>query len=303
MQYPPFQVTKRASGYLKPIGETFHTVDSWKSRFTGNRHSNAPLDGSPPVLGRIQTLETRLARSRSEIQAAQALRYEVFYREMSATADVMTRVTKRDKDKYDRICDHLLVIDRDRPEHTRTVGTYRFLRQKLAEENGGFYSGKEYDLEPVLRRNAHLEFLELGRSCVLPAYRCKRTVELLWQGIWTYVLRHKVDVMIGCASLEGTDLDKLALPLSFLHHHARAPKDWRIKAVPGSGNSMKRISKEELDTKKALKSLPPLIKGYLRVGAWIGEEAVIDRQFGTTDVLIILPVANINPRYINYFGT
>jgi putative hemolysin len=126
---------------------------------------------------------------------------------------------------------------------------------------------------------------------------------LLWQGTWSYVVRNKVDVMIGCASFEGTDLQQLALPLSFLHHHARAPEGWRVGAVAGKGQSMNRMAQQDINTKEALRSLPPLIKGYLRVGAWIGEEAVFDPQFGTTDVLILLPVANINPRYITYFGT
>jgi putative hemolysin len=182
------------------------------------------------------------------------------------------------------------------------VGTYRLLRQEVAERHFGFYSAGEYDIAPLLAANRALRFLELGRSCVLKPYRTKRTVELLWHGIWSYVLHHRMDVMIGCASLQGTDPEALALPLSFLHHHARAPEAWRARARDERYTAMDRLPKEAVNPKAALQSLPPLIKGYLRVGASCGEGAVIDRNFGTTDVLVILPVAGISERYINHFG-
>jgi putative hemolysin len=153
-----------------------------------------------------------------------------------------------------------------------------------------------------LARHSGLKFLELGRSCVLPHYRNKRTVELLWHGIWTYLLQHRHDVMIGCASLDGTDPDRLALPLSYLHHFARAPEPWRAHALSPRYVEMNRLAKESIEPKAALRKMPPLIKGYLRLGAFIGDGAVIDRQFGTTDVLIVLPVAAIKARYIEHFG-
>ena len=116
------------------------------------------------------------------------------------------------------------------------------------------------------------------------------------------MLRHKLDAMVGCASLEGTDPNKLALQLSFLHHHARAPEAWRVRALPERYVDMNRMQKSAIDPKAALHALPPLIKGYLRLGAFVGDGAVIDRQFGTTDVLIILPVEKIDPRYFEHFG-
>jgi len=137
---------------------------------------------------------------------------------------------------------------------------------------------------------------------VLPPYRNKRTVELLWHGIWTYVRRHRFDVMIGCASLDGTEPDRLALQLSFLHHYARASLEWRASAHGGRRIEMNRMPKDAINPKAALHELPPLLKGYLRLGAFVGDGAVIDYQFGTTDVLVILPVAAINSRYIQHFG-
>jgi putative hemolysin len=262
-----------------------------------------------PVLGRIGSLEVRLATTTREIRQAQRLRYKVFYEEMAAVPNGTGLLSRRDFDDYDAVCDHLLVLDHDvkrrpfRPARPLVVGTYRLLRQEVAERHGrGFYTMGEYDVAPLVEAHPGLRFLELGRSCVLEPYRNKRTVELLWHGIWTYVLHHRVDVMFGCASLEGTDPRKLALPLSFLHHFARASGAWRTTALPDRHTPMDILPREAVDPKKALQVLPPLIKGYLRLGATFGDGAVVDPQFGTTDVLVILPVAAINPRYIGHFG-
>jgi putative hemolysin len=261
-----------------------------------------------PVLGRIGSLEVRLATTAKEIRRAQRLRFKVFYGEMSAAPRGAALISRRDVDAYDAICDHLLVLDHDvkrkpfRPAKPKVVGTYRLLRQDMAERHGGFYTRGEYDIAPLLKAHPNLRFLELGRSCVLKPYRNKRTVELLWHGIWTYVLHHRIDVMMGCASLEGTDPHDLAMPLSFLHHYAAAPAEWQARALAGRFTAMDLLPKEAVDPKAALRALPPLIKGYLRLGATFGTGAVIDRQFGTTDVLVVLPVSAINPRYIDHFG-
>jgi putative hemolysin len=260
-------------------------------------------------LGRLGSLEVRLASTPAEVRAAQALRYRVFYEEMSAFPDARTLWRRRDADAFDRICDHLLVLDHDdlearpfRKARPRVVGTYRLLRQEVAERHNGFYTAGEFDIEPLLARHRGLNFLELGRSCVMKPYRTKRTVELLWHGIWAYALRHDIDAMIGCASFEGTDPSRLALPLSFLHHHAAPDADWHVEALPGRGATMNRLPIEAVDMKAALASLPPLVKGYLRLGAMIGRGAVVDEQFGTVDVLVLLPVDRISERYVKYYG-
>ncbi len=265
------------------------------------------------VYGRIGDLEVRLARTRADVKRAQRLRYDVFYNEMSARASFAMQMRGRDEDPYDAVCDHLLVIDTSLPcasgrdwgrqQNPRVVGTYRVLRQDVAHRKLGFYTQSEYDIAPLMAAKPNYRFMELGRSCVLKPYRTKRTVELLWHGLWTYVREHKVDVMIGCASFEGTDPDAHTMPLSFLHHHARAPEEWRVHAHEHLSVPMNRLPKEQVDAKAALKAMPPLIKGYLRLGAVVGDGAVIDRQFGTTDVLIVLPVERIDPRYFDYFGS
>ncbi|MGO4706062.1 GNAT family N-acetyltransferase [Microvirga sp. 2MCAF38] len=261
-----------------------------------------------PVLGRIGSLEVRLATTTAEIRAAQKLRFKVFYGEMSAEPNGTARISRRDVDEYDALCDHLLVLDHDvkaKPFRTgkpKVVGTYRLLRQEVADRHRGFYTAAEYDIAPLIKAHSGLRFLELGRSCVLKPYRTKRTVELLWQGIWTYVQHHRIDVMIGCASLEGTNPRELALPLSFLHHFASAPPNWQASAVPTRFTPMDLLAKEAINPKTALHALPPMIKGYLRLGATFGRGAVIDRQFGTTDVLVILPVSAISKRYVEHFS-
>lgn len=274
--------------------------------YSGLRVPDQSAVRTTDILGRLGTLEVRLARTAADVRRAQHLRYKVFYKEMSAVPDATALLARRDIDPYDAMCDHLLVVDHAAPNKVgkpSVVGTYRLLRQDRAERHAGFYSAGEFNIGALVARHRELKFLELGRSCVLPPYRNKRTVELLWHGIWSYVLQHRLDVMIGCASLEGTDPDRLALPLSFLHHFARAPEDWRTSALPRRYVEMNRMRKAAIDRKAALHALPPLIKGYLRLGASIGDGAVIDRQFGTTDVLIVLPVSAISARYIGHFGS
>lgn len=266
----------------------------------------------PPakVYGRIGALEVRLARSRSDLRLAQRLRYEVFYNEMSARPSLKARMRRRDEDRFDAVCDHLLVVDLDATRDGRrwsrrkppVVGTYRVLRQDVAERASGFYTQGEYDIAPLIAARPTYRFLELGRSCVLKPYRTKRTVELLWHGLWTYVREHKMDVMIGCASFEGTDPADHAMALSFLHHFAMAPPEWRVRAHDHLHVPMDLLPKDKVDPKAALKAIPPLVKGYLRLGAVVGDGAVIDRQFNTVDVLIVLPVERIDKRYFEHFG-
>jgi putative hemolysin len=276
--------------------------------FVSIRPGDWDVGQGPGPLGRLGTLEVRLAATDAEIRRAQALRYQVFYDEMSATANLRMRSSRRDADRFDRLCDHLIVIDHASRRQSglvrqpAIVGTYRLLRQEAAGAAGGFYSAGEFDIAPLVSRKANLRFLELGRSCVLPRYRNKRTLELLWHGVWAYVLEHRLDVMIGCASLEGTEPERLAAPLSFLHHHARAPEEWRVRARDGLRVDMDMMPRAKIDAKAALRALPPLIKGYLRLGAMVGDGAVIDRQFGTTDVFVVLPVAAIASRYLRHFG-
>lgn len=154
----------------------------------------------------------------------------------------------------------------------------------------------------MLAKHPEKRFLELGRSCVLPEYRNRRTVELLWQGNWAYALEHGIDAMFGCASLPGARPEAHALPLSFLYHNCLAMDEWSVSARPELHTNMDMMPQEAADMRSAMRVLPPLIKGYLRIGAMVSNGAVVDRAFGTTDVMIVLPVSQINDRYLNHYG-
>jgi len=256
------------------------------------------------LLGEIGALQTRLIADPAELDAAQRLRYRVFGDEMGARFSQDSAATDRDEDRFDAVCDHLIVLDTTLPGDApdQIVGTYRLLRDEIAARTGGFYSADEYDIGALVARHEEKRFLELGRSCVMPAYRSKRTIELLWQGIWAYCLRHDIDVMTGCASFPGATAQSHALPLSFLYHHARAEGEWAVDAASTDSVSMDMMPVEAVDMKAALAAMPPLIKGYLRIGAKFAGTAVIDRAFNTTDVMVILPVSTINERYVRYYG-
>jgi L-ornithine Nalpha-acyltransferase len=252
-------------------------------------------------LGRIGPLSVRLARDEAEVRASQRLRHRVFF-EASGTEDSRTKLL--DADRFDAYCEHLLVIDDSLggPVSQRIVGTYRLLREERARAAKGYYSENVYDVGGLMSRHPDRRFLELGRSCVLPEYRSKRIVELLWQGIWAYCQVHSIDVMFGCASFAGTVPAAHALALSFLHHNARAKDDWRVAATSATRACMDLIPVEAVDLRTALAAMPPLVKGYLRLGARFGDGAVVDQEFGSTDVFVIVRSEDISARYLNHFG-
>jgi len=274
-----------------------------------NIHEPGPFEAHLeqwPVLAVSGALEVRLAETEHEVEAAQRLRYSVFYEEMSAIPSPAMREARRDFDKFDEYCDHMLVVDRERLDddgQPMVVGTYRLMRDVDAARAGGFYTAGEYDIAPMLARvKTGTRLLELGRSCVLDTYRSRpAALQLLWKGVMVYVGRFSIDLMFGCASLQGTDPDALALPLSYLHHFHGMPGEAAVRAQPHLYVNMNRMPKEAIDPKEALRTLPPLIKGYVRVGAAIGDGAVIDRQFGTTDVLISVATKRIDARYRSRF--
>jgi len=240
----------------------------------------------------------RLADSPADLEAAQALRYRVFYDEMGAKPDDAMRATRRDFDSFDTTCDHLLVVDSARPADP-VVGTYRFIRREHARVAGNFYSASEYDIAKLA--NFPGTVLELGRSCVDAGYRNRATMQLLWRGVSEYVNAYGIDLMFGCASLPGTDPQQLAVQLSYLYHYHLAPENLRATALPQRKVNMNLLPKDTIDPRRALASLPPLLKGYLRVGGFIGDGAVVDHQFNTTDVCIIVKTDLIAERYTRHY--
>ncbi len=252
----------------------------------------------------VNDLELGLTRQPELIRAAQELRYRVFYEEMGARADAALLESRRDADAFDAIVDHLVVIDRrgGSPAAPHVVGCYRLLRGTVARDDGGFYSAAEFDLEILADRTDQL--VELGRSCVAAAYRNGTVMQLLWRGIAHYLERHGLRIMIGCASLPGTDLERLRPTLAYLAAQHLAPAELRPRAVadrmvalPAAGD----LTPIELRRGKAL--LPPLLKAYLRMGGLIGDGAVLDHQFNTTDVCLVLPTDRLQDRYLRHLAT
>ncbi len=275
-----------------------------------NIYEAGPFEGRVeqwPVLAVSGALEVRLAETELEIEQAQRLRYSVFYEEMSAIPSPQMRETGRDFDKFDDVCDHLLVVDRDANDEDGqplVVGTYRLTRERDAARVGGFYTSSEFDLSPMLRAlPPETKYLELGRSCIIKSYRARPgTMQLLWKGLMAYVARFDIDMMFGCASLPGTNVEEMTLPLSYLHHFVPMPEHLRVKARHEMFVNMDRMPKDAIDPREGIRRLPAILKGYVRAGCGIGDGAVVDRQFGTTDVFIYFPVSGLDARYKSRFG-
>ncbi len=245
-------------------------------------------------------LGVRIATSEAEIDAVQALRWRVFYEEMKAEPSEAALASRRDVDAFDAVADHLLVVDHAiGPGPEGVVGTYRLIQQDAAEQIGRFYSDEEYDLGPLVSFGGKL--LELGRSCVAMEYRGRAVMQLMWRGIAAYVFRHQIDLMFGCASLPSTNPDDWAAELTYLYENHLAPPALRPRALPERYVEMCRMDPEDLDMRRALSTLPPLIKGYLRLGGFIGDGAVIDHQFNTTDGAVVVKTDLITDKYYRHY--
>jgi putative hemolysin len=245
-------------------------------------------------------LGVRIATTAAEIDAAQALRYRVFYDERGALPDATAAASRRDSDDFDAVADHLLVVDHaigSGPDSV--VATYRLIRAQAASKLGRFYSADEYDISAVV--NFSGQVMELGRSCVHPDYRGRAAMQLLWRGIAAYVFLHRIDLMFGCASLPGIDPDAVAAELTYLYTHHLAPPEVRPRALPHRYVDMRRLDPATLDPQRVLARLPPLVKGYLRLGGFVGDGAVIDTQFNTIDVAVVVKTDLVTKKYYRHY--
>jgi L-ornithine Nalpha-acyltransferase len=259
---------------------------------------SAPSAPFPEI--RSGNLGVRIAAGSTEIDAVQALRYRVFYQEMGARPDDATTASRRDRDIYDTVADHLLVVDHSLGEGAENVvGTYRLIQREAAGRLGHFYSAAEYDIARIEAYPGRI--LELGRSCVDDGYRNRAVMQLLWRGIAAYVFQNTIGLMFGCASLPGTDPDALALELSYLYYNHLAPTAIRPRALQQRFIEMRRLPREEVNLRAALARLPPLVKGYLRLGGFVGDGAVIDPQFNTTDVAVVVQTDLVTDKYYKHY--
>jgi putative hemolysin len=236
--------------------------------------------------GAWQRLSVRLAHAPSEVVEAQRLRYRIFAEEMGAR--LPGRTPGIDQDIFDPYCDHLIVRDADAG---RIVGTYRLLAPHQARRIGGYYSETEFDL--LRLRNLRDSMVEIGRSCIDTEYRTGAVISLLWSGIAGYMLRNRYDYLIGCASLSMADGGRNATALYQRLGDHYAPPEYRV--FPRC-----RLPIESLDGGIQAEP-PPLVKGYLRAGAWVCGEPAWDPDFNTADLLLLLPMARISGRYSRHF--
>jgi len=231
-------------------------------------------------------LQVGLAHSDSDILEAKRLRFRIFAEELGAK--LPTRTPGVDHDLYDPFCDHLIVRDE---ENNRIVGTYRILPPEAAKRVGGYYSENEFDLTRLhLLRDS---MVEIGRSCIDPDYRTGATIALLWSGLARYMAQGNYRTLIGCASIGMADGGHVAANLfSRLGNHM-APPEYRV--FPRCPLPVERLCNGQPA------ELPPLIKGYLRAGAYVCSEPAWDPDFNTADLLIMLPMARVDERYARHF--
>ena len=228
-----------------------------------------------------------LARTESEVREAQKLRYKVFAEEMGAK--MPGNEERIDQDRYDFYCDHLLVRDENTNE---VVGTYRILSPEQAVKAGGYYSEGEFDLSRL--DNLRSSLVEVGRSCVHADYRDGRVITLLWAGMAQYMVNNNYDYLIGCASISMVDGGHNAANIySNIKSDSMGPVEWRVTPICALPYAAL------LDQADVF--VPPLIKGYLRLGAYVCGDPAWDPDFNTADLLLLLPMSQLNKRYARHF--
>ncbi|MGL5011028.1 MAG: GNAT family N-acetyltransferase [Paracoccaceae bacterium] len=242
----------------------------------------------------------RLAAGPDDLAGAQRLRYRVFVAEMGGDGPLVDHAAQLERDEFDAVFDHLLLIDPevDPASRDHVVGAYRLLPSDRVG-SGQFYSETEYDLSVL--RNGGRRLLELGRSCVLREHRGGTAMFHLWNGLADYVLERDIEILFGVASFHGTDTAAIAPALSYLHHHHLAPPALRVEARAAQRQSMDLIGAADLDRKAALAATPALIKAYLRLGGYVGEGAWIDHVFNTTDVCLVMDTVRMSEKHRAFY--
>lgn len=232
-------------------------------------------------------LTVGIAHSEREILAAQKLRHRVFAGELGAR--LTTRTPGVDHDIYDQYCEHLVVRDEN---SGAVVGTYRILSPQNARRVGNYYSENEFDLTRL--NNLRPRLVEIGRSCVDADYRSGATIALLWAGLAKYMLDNGYDHLIGCASISMADGGHAAASIYRRLGESMSPLEYRVfPRCPLPLDALRDDTPAEL---------PPLIKGYLRAGAWVCGEPAWDPDFNTADLPILMPMARLDGRYARHFA-
>lgn len=247
--------------------------------------------------------QVRLAETDEEVAAAQRLRYRVFVEEMGAQASDEDHALRQERDRFDPHFEHLLLIDKETPVEDpldRVVGVYRLMTGERAKAGLGFYGSSEYDFS--LLETYPRKVVELGRSCVAAEHRGGLGMHLMWTGLGDFVAQNDIRILFGVASFHGSDPEPIADALSWLHHNHLAPEDLRVRARDDRFVAMDRIPRDKVDSKKALRAIPALIKAYVRLGGFVGEGAWVDHEFNTVDVCVVMDTQRMVQRYRDSYG-
>ncbi|MBK8395880.1 MAG: GNAT family N-acetyltransferase [Leptospiraceae bacterium] len=249
------------------------------------------------VLPATRNLEVRLAENQLEVEQALALRYEVFNEEMGEGL-LASRETKKDRDNYDYYCHHLIVLDKDR--NNKVVGTYRILPKEIALKNIGFYSENEFDLTNIYSLKEGVA--EVGRSCVHPEYRGGSVISLLWIGLGTYMKENNIRYLMGCGSIHNTNPLHGSEVYAYLKHNQALAHE-KFFVHPKESYKLLGFDSNYVieNIKETNKKIPPLIKGYIRLGAKISGFPALDLEFGTIDVFVIFDSEKINEKYGKHY--
>jgi len=242
--------------------------------------------------------QTRLASTPDDLRAAQRLRYEVFVAELGGGGAGVDHDLRLETDTFDPVYDHLLLEDLNRTEDP-VVGVYRLMPGARVDEIGAFYTEGEYDIAPL--RDGGRPLLELGRSCLHAEYRGGMALAVMWAALADYVVSRRIEVLFGVASFHGTDIAALAAPLSHLNDRHLAPPDLRVRARTEHARSMDLMPSDQIDRVAAVKAIPALIKGYLRLGGFVGDGAFIDHAFNTTDVCLVVDVNRMSKKHRGFY--
>ncbi len=248
-----------------------------------------------PILCSTSNFVVKIADSLHEIEDALRLRFEVFNLELHEGLQSSFE-SGFDSDVYDTFCDHLIVKE---IATNKVVGTYRLLPQEKAEKHIGFYSENEFDLSKFKKLPG--QSLELGRSCVAKEYRSLAVINLLWSGIAKYLEMHSIANLFGCASFHTNNVTEIAAAYAYFQLYHFAPEEYRVAPLDICSMSLLFQLLTSEDIEKAYRKFPPLMKGYLRLGAMICGEPAYDKEFGTTDFLIVVDTQKITEKYKNHY--
>jgi len=247
-------------------------------------------------------IECYIADSKKEIKAAQRLRYKVFFAERRKNKLFDLKSFKKDVDQFDRYADHLIITHKNSKfSKTQVIGTYRLLQSKIAQQHCGFYSSEEFDITNMLAAASGSNILELSRSCIDEKFRKKNLLQLMWKEIHKYILANDIKTLFGMASFLEANTENIKVELSYIHKNFLMDQSIRVSALSNRKVAMNTANLENISELSIIKRLPTLVKAYLRLGAKVGDGAVVDPIFKTTDVFIHLPFSSISEAYLKKF--